>query len=94
MAKHVGGTEISPKHSCQPPSNRLPTVIQKEGCHSVKMVQLYLIIQNVLASFNSHALNVNCIQGIMQGPVLEVPQNKNWRDPHMSNKLALPLESL
>lgn len=54
------------------------------------MVQLYLIIQNILATIDTHALNINSIQGIMKGPMLEGPQNKDWRGPCMSNTWPCP----
>lgn len=66
MAENVGGTETAPDHSCQPPSNNLPKVMQKEGHRSVKIVQLYLMIQNVLATFNSHAVSISHKQCIVQ----------------------------
>lgn len=85
MAENVGGTETPPEHSSQPPK-----VIQKEGCHSVKRVQLYLIILNILATFNNYALNISCIQGTVQGSLLEGPQNENWRDSHVSTTWPCP----
>ena len=66
MAENVGGTESAPDHPCQPPSNNLSKVMQKGGRHSVKIVQLYLTIQNVLATFNSHAVNISHKQCTVQ----------------------------
>ena len=84
MAENMGGTETPPDYSCQPLSDNLSKIIQKQGCHSIKMVQLYLVIQNVLAAFNSHALNISRAQ-CKALCWRDRPQNKNWRDAHMNN---------
>lgn len=91
MAENVGGTETPPDHSCQPLSNNLLKVIQKEGCHSIKIVQLCLMIQNVLATFNSLALNIShvlCKALCWTEPKIRSGGMPSWRI------LALPLESV
>lgn len=85
MAANFGGPELLTEHFCQPTSGAPNSSKKKKSHHTVKMVQLYLTIQNVSATFYSHAWNIKRVQGTVQGCAAGTPPNECH--------LALPVKS-